>query len=70
MLQLLLTRETKFSNKRPFSGNKKLYTSKEVKEFSKVTWARLPPGAQLDKRWSAEREAAGSSPGRSKTQAL
>ena len=36
MLQLLQTWETNFSNKRPFSGNKKLCTSREVKEFPKM----------------------------------
>ena len=36
MLQLLQTWETKFFIKWPFSGNKKLFTSKEVKEFPKM----------------------------------
>ena len=36
MLQLHQTWQTKFSIKWPFSGNKKLYTSKEVKEFPKM----------------------------------
>ena len=36
MLQLLQTWETKFFIKWSFSGNKKLFTSKEVKEFPKM----------------------------------
>ena len=36
MLQLLQTWETKFFIKWSFRGNKKLYTSKEVKEFPKM----------------------------------
>ena len=33
---MLQTWETKFSNKRPFGGNKRLYTPKEVKQFPKT----------------------------------
>ena len=36
MLQLLQTWETKFFSKQSFSGNKKLFISKEVEEFLKM----------------------------------